>query len=86
MGGQCSWFDFATAIAGFVQQKYGSAARIEPCSSAQYPRPAQRPAYSVLDVAATIEQLGPLPDWRHNLQQVLETLEPHAAAGSAAPR
>ncbi|MBI2213533.1 MAG: dTDP-4-dehydrorhamnose reductase [Acidobacteria bacterium] len=49
---ECSWFDFATAIVAEMKRE-GSAdggARVLPTTSAEFPRPAQRPAYSVLSV------------------------------------
>ena len=71
-GGQCTWFDFATAIAAHANPN----CRVEPCGTEQYPTPAVRPAYSVLDISQTELRLGPLPDWRENLADVLARLEP----------
>ncbi len=71
-GGQTTWFEFATHIAAFASP----ACRIDPCTTAEFPRPAPRPAYSVLDLAPTEKILGPMPDWRTNLDAVLATLEP----------
>lgn len=69
-GGQCSWFEFATAIAAHSNP----ACRVEPCSSAEFPRPALRPAYSVLDLSRTEALIGPMPAWERNLAQVLAEL------------
>ncbi len=66
-GGECTWFDFATAIAAAV----APSCRVVPCTSAEFPRPAPRPAYSVLDLSKTEALLGPMPDWRENLASVL---------------
>ncbi len=44
-GGECTWFDLATAIAASVAPR----CRVAPCTTAEFPRPAKRPAYSVLD-------------------------------------
>lgn len=66
-GGECTWFDFATAIAAAV----APSCRVVPCTSAEFPRPAPRPAYSVLDLSRTEALLGPMPDWRENLASVL---------------
>jgi dTDP-4-dehydrorhamnose reductase len=71
-GGECTWYDFAVAIA----QGLGHACKIEPCTTAEFPRPAPRPAYSVLDLGRTEALLGPMPDWRDNLASVLARLEP----------
>lgn len=71
-GGECTWFGFATQIARWANP----ACRVEPCTTAEFPRPARRPAYSVLDLSRTEALLGPMPDWKHNLADVLERLEP----------
>ncbi len=66
-GGQCSWWEFAGEIARLSH----APARILPCTTAQFPRPAPRPAYSVLDLTDTVNLLGPMPPWQHNLAQAL---------------
>jgi dTDP-4-dehydrorhamnose reductase len=70
-GGECTWYDFTVAIAGIL----GRTCTIEPCTTAEFPRPAPRPAYSVLDLSKTEALLGPMPDWRENLASVLARLE-----------
>ena len=60
-GGECSWFEFATAI--FEQA--GVATRALSCTSDEFPRPAARPAYSVLRTERDWGLL--LPDWRDGL-------------------
>jgi dTDP-4-dehydrorhamnose reductase len=58
--GACSWYDFAAAIRdialelGLLRQ----AATLLPIPASQYPTPAQRPAYSVLDKTLTRNLLG----------------------------
>ena len=42
--GVCSWFDFACKIMEYS----GIACRVNPCTTAEYPTPAPRPAYSAL--------------------------------------
>lgn len=74
-GGQCSWHEFATAIAAAANP----ACRVSPCTTAEYPLPAQRPAYSVLDLSKTEALLGPMPPWQINLSAVLANLEPFPA-------
>jgi dTDP-4-dehydrorhamnose reductase len=71
-GGECSWYDFTVAIA----QKLGRTCTIDPCTTAEFPRPAPRPAYSVLDLSKTEALLGAMPDWHDNLASVLARLEP----------
>lgn len=73
-GGECTWFEFAQEIA----RQAGHRCDIQPCSTDQFPRPAKRPAYSVLDLSRTQAAVGPMPDWKENLAAVLEEL-PHAA-------
>lgn len=43
--GECSWFEFTEKIVELA----GIAATVSPCTTAEYPTPARRPAYSSLD-------------------------------------
>lgn len=70
-GGSCSWFEFARAIVAQVAPQ----CRVEPCLAAEFPRPARRPRYSVLDIADTEAVVGPMPPWQDNLADVLRRLE-----------
>ena len=70
-GGECTWYEFTRAIAEIL----GRTCTISPCTTAEFPRPAPRPAYSVLDLARTEALLGPMPEWRENLASVLSRLE-----------
>lgn len=70
-GGECTWFEFATAIV----EGLGLPARVEPCTSAEFPRPATRPAYSVLDLSETERLVGPRRVWRECLRDTLQRLE-----------
>ena len=69
-GGECTWYDFALAIARHANP----ACKIEPCGSEQYPRPAVRPAYSVLDIEPTEAIIGELSSWQTNLGLVLDRI------------
>jgi dTDP-4-dehydrorhamnose reductase len=71
-GGECTWYELTVAIA----KQLGRTCTIAPCTTAEFPRPAPRPAYSVLDLSETEALLGPMPDWRANLADVLARLEP----------
>ncbi|GAB4107934.1 MAG: dTDP-4-dehydrorhamnose reductase [Phycisphaeraceae bacterium] len=73
-GGECSWHEFACEIARLA----GHVCDIHPRTSDEFPRPAKRPAYSVLDLSQTEQAIGPMPDWRHNLAHVLRQLEPQS--------
>jgi dTDP-4-dehydrorhamnose reductase len=73
--GAASWFDFAVEIgelgvqAGLLQQ----AARVMPLTTADYPTPAQRPSYSLLDCTDSRAALGLEPlHWRKALADVLQ--------------
>lgn len=67
--GACSWYEFARAI---FEEK-GLNVRVEPCTTAEFPRPAPRPAYSVLDHGA-IRAFGfkPFRHWREALRDYLQ--------------
>jgi dTDP-4-dehydrorhamnose reductase len=65
--GQCSWFEFASAAVELA----GLSCRVEPCTSAEFPSPARRPSYSVLDLDTTIARVGPLVGWRESLASVV---------------
>ncbi|MDR0821431.1 MAG: NAD(P)-dependent oxidoreductase, partial [Oscillospiraceae bacterium] len=43
--GECSWYDFACKIVEYA----GISAAVTPCTTAEFPTPTKRPAYSVLD-------------------------------------
>lgn len=66
-GGECTWFELAREI---VTQE-GLLTRVEPCTTDEFPRPARRPAYSVLDLSRTEALLGPVRAWQSNLRAVL---------------
>lgn len=72
--GAASWYDFAVAIAelGKAAGLLENSARINPITTADYPTPAQRPSYSLLDCTRTRQalQLPPL-HWREALRQVI---------------
>lgn len=64
-GGETTWYGFARAV---FEELGADPSRITACSSEQFPRPAPRPAYSVLSVAAwSSAGLTPLRDWRSAL-------------------
>lgn len=73
--GVASWYDFAVAIAEEAHA-IGLIARIpaiKPIATSDYPTPARRPAFSLLDCSATRATLGDAAvHWRHNLRLMLE--------------
>lgn len=52
--GECSWFDFAKEIIS----KSNIDARVIPCTTQEFPRPAKRPAYSSLENAMLTLTVG----------------------------
>jgi dTDP-4-dehydrorhamnose reductase len=73
--GVASWYDFAVAIAEEAHA-LGLLARIptiRPITTADYPTPAKRPAFSLLDCHATRAALGEeATHWRTNLRLMLK--------------
>ncbi|MQY28171.1 dTDP-4-dehydrorhamnose reductase [Nocardia aurantia] len=67
--GQASWFELARAVFAGVGADPG---RVRPCGTADFPRPARRPGYSVLsDRVWTEAGLTPLRHWRDALTAAL---------------
>jgi len=62
--GYCSWFDLASRFLQLMAIPH----RIAPCTTAEYPTPAKRPANSILENAA-LKSLGLnlFPDWKAEL-------------------
>lgn len=75
--GSVSWCGFAGAILSAAAQA-GFEIRtqaVEPITTADYPTPARRPAYSVLDTGKIQAQLGlTIADWRDSLVTMLGEL------------
>lgn len=70
-GGHTSWFDLARAV---FQEVGADPDRVLPCGSADFPRPAPRPAYSVLSGRSwRAAGLTPLPEWREALHVAVGT-------------
>jgi len=72
--GETTWFGFAQAI--FAELGLDST-RVLPTTTDAFPRPAPRPAYSVLGHEAWRgAALDPLPSWRKSLTQALPLVVP----------
>jgi len=70
--GATTWFDFVRAT---LDAAGHDAARVVPVKTADVPRPAPRPAYSVLDNAALrLSGLPLLADWRDSLERLVKEL------------
>lgn len=76
--GVASWYDFACAIQEEALQLGLLEKRVPviPISTAEYPLPAPRPVFGVLDKSETWMYLGkPADHWRHNLRVMLERMK-----------
>lgn len=63
-GGSCSWYEFAREIVAVS----GVSCEVRPCTTAEMPRPATRPAYSVLRSECDAPVL---PDWQRGLAEYM---------------
>jgi dTDP-4-dehydrorhamnose reductase len=70
--GEASWFDFASEIFRIARMAGGRSPSLRPIVTAEYPTPARRPAYSVLDTSKFRRTFGfGLPHWQVSLAQCL---------------
>lgn len=76
--GVASWYDLAVAVSeeasamGILDRPV----EVVPIATAEYPTPAQRPRFSVLDTRSTVAATGLAPrHWRVRLRQVLGDVE-----------
>lgn len=74
--GVASWYDFAVAIA---EEAYAlgliAAAEVVPIATSDYPTPARRPAFGLLDKTATWAITGVPRHWRQELRLMLAELK-----------
>jgi dTDP-4-dehydrorhamnose reductase len=71
--GTTSWQGFAAAIVNLMPAAGKKCMGVEAISTAEYPTPAKRPAYSVLGCDKLERMFGlRLPHWEDSLRQVLE--------------
>jgi dTDP-4-dehydrorhamnose reductase len=69
--GFTSWYEFAVTIF----KEAGIKVEVEPIPTSEYPSPAKRPAYSVLDNKALRERHGYImPDWKKALHEYMVEL------------
>ena len=69
--GITTWFDFALSINEYVN----SPCKINPIATSQYPTPAKRPLYSVLDTSKIKKMLNQdIPSWKDSLYKCLALL------------
>jgi len=75
--GVASWYDFAQAIMeeGVAAGLLEGPVRVSPLRTDQYPTPAARPPYSVLETSVTRAELElPAVHWREELRSMLQEL------------
>ncbi|NTU53730.1 MAG: dTDP-4-dehydrorhamnose reductase [Chlorobiaceae bacterium] len=76
--GVCSWYDFAKAI----MDAAALSCKVMPIESSDYPTPAKRPQYSVLNKRKIKELWGlEIPHWHDSLLKMLEQLEESSGKG-----
>jgi dTDP-4-dehydrorhamnose reductase len=63
----CTWYDFATQIV----QESGLPTKVKPVTTAEFPRPAKRPAYSVLSPKSLHAHNISMPNWQDALRRYL---------------
>lgn len=69
--GVITWYEFARAIKKFIKSKCS----INPIPSSEYPLPAKRPQYSVLDTTKIKKTFGiTIPNWKDSLHTCLSFL------------
>ncbi|HMD15651.1 MAG TPA: dTDP-4-dehydrorhamnose reductase [Terriglobales bacterium] len=66
--GNCTWYEFATEIV----RTSGMWTKVNPVTTAEFPRPARRPAYSVLSPDSLHAYNIHMPDWKDALQRYLD--------------
>jgi len=67
-GGSCSWYEFARSILAARTPQ----TKVIPVAAAEFPRPAKRPAYSVLS-SRSLQRFGiELSDWQDALTRYLQ--------------
>ena len=71
--GQTNWHGFASRIIEWMPEAERKCRAMEKITTPEYPTPARRPAYSVLDCGKLRKTFGlRLPDWEASLRQVLD--------------
>lgn len=69
--GTATWYE----VAKHIFERADRMELLSPCTTADFPRPAKRPAFSVLDTTEFKRMLNrPLPDWRDALDRFLDDL------------
>jgi dTDP-4-dehydrorhamnose reductase len=66
--GDCTWYEFASEIV----RRSGMRTVVKPVTTAEFPRPARRPSYSVLSPDSLHAYNIYMPDWQDALRRYLE--------------
>jgi dTDP-4-dehydrorhamnose reductase len=70
--GEISWYDFALEIARQIQ----SQTEVRPITTPEFPTPARRPAYSLLDKSKIISTYGiELKPWKQSLEHCIQAIK-----------
>ena len=73
--GIASWFDVAVAVQDELARLGRKSATVTPISTADWPTPARRPAFSALDCTKFARDFGiAMPDWRASLASIVARL------------
>ena len=73
--GIASWFDVAVAVQAELARLGTKSATVLPITTADWPTPARRPAYSALDCSKFTRDFGvAMPDWRASLPPIVVRL------------
>jgi dTDP-4-dehydrorhamnose reductase len=67
-----TWYDFAMEIAGLTQ----SHTEVRPITTPEFPTPARRPAYSLLDKSKIMSTYGiALKPWKESLKHCIQAIK-----------
>jgi dTDP-4-dehydrorhamnose reductase len=70
--GSISWYEFAVAIKELI----GSSCKVNPVPTSQYPTPARRPYYSLLNKSKIKSVYGlKIPHWKDSLRRCIDKFE-----------
>jgi dTDP-4-dehydrorhamnose reductase len=69
--GNCTWYEFAIEIV----RASGVPAKVKPVTTAEFPRPARRPAYSVLSPDSLHAYSIHMPEWQDALRRYLASAQ-----------
>jgi dTDP-4-dehydrorhamnose reductase len=69
--GDCTWYEFAKEILRVA----GSKTTVKPVTTAEFPRPARRPAYSVLSPASREAYGIRMPEWQDAVRRYLGMIQ-----------